>query len=123
MTRKLMLALTITFAVGASAAQAQNLSGCSVPNRITLPTHAMISGMPKNRVVGWIYDQDRSAAVLSSGRCSCSNWHPTWDAAIRRFDAEFGRGGVSIEQLRAYGAEVNKNFITAMRMCSSQGIY
>lgn len=126
MKRLLFSVLILSALTGAAHAERRSGSGCVVPERITLPTHQRAADMPANRLVGWIYDTNRSAAVLKSGRCTCKTFFPPWDAAVAEFESLFG--GLSVGQAtpgwaRDYGKKSRTLLDEARTMCIQQGVF
>lgn len=124
--KRLTLALTVSLIATAAHAQTRSVSGCLIPPRLSFAAQDFVVGMPKNRLVGWIYDLNRSRAVLESGTCTCATWHPSWDGAMAEYQVRFGKltyNQAPSDAVKNYGAESRKRQLEALRLCSSQGVY
>lgn len=125
---KSIVIAALVFSALSAPARADRVSGsgCPVPERITLPTHQRAADMPANRLVGWIYDTNRSSAVLTSGRCTCGAFFPPWNEAVAEFQTRFG--GLSVGQVtpqwaRDYGKKSRALLDEARTMCIQQGVF
>lgn len=107
--------------LGADPAKADD---CPRPERIFVTgpngTKAVLGA---NSLVDWLYSEGSARAVIDSGKCTCANRYPSWEAAVAWFERDYsnlGEAGIQ-DALSAAGKRAMPLSETARQICREQG--